>query len=293
MFTRYVDHPLVIGQGRNMNATPPPEFSFQRIPRDSPYHDFKKHSSPTFSEGKSLNRIFVIRGWFIPTTFSILLTFAVSTSLKITSQWVKDENIKKAMETEKLQSELSFLKSQVNPHFLFNTLNNIYYLAYKKADDTTTALSKLSQLMRYMLYESNVNKINLQKEIEYLENYVDLQKIRSTDNLQINLVKEGNIEAYHIEPMLLIPFVENAFKHGISNLEDCKIDISVSVQDEKLILRVSNKIFSNKSVITNDKGIGLQNVKRRLKLLYPGKHELELNNMDDYYFVILKLFLGK
>lgn len=293
LFTKYVDHPLVIGHRLDMNGELPPEFAFRGIPPDSLQHEFKKHRPPELPEGKSFNRIFVIRGWFIPTFFSVLLTFALSTSLKITSEWVKNENIKKEMETEKLQSELSFLKSQVNPHFLFNTLNNIYYLAYKKSDDTTTALFKLSQLMRYMLYESDVNKINLQKEIEYLENYIDLQKIRSTDNLQINLVKEGDIEAYYIEPMLLIPFVENAFKHGISNLEDCKIDISVSVQHEKLVLKVSNRIFTHKKAISNDKGIGLQNVKRRLKLLYPGKHELTLNNEDNTYYVVLKLFLAK
>lgn len=293
LFMTYVELPFVKIQRAAIEQIPPSQFAFRPPPPDSLRHAFKKYPAPAFSDRKNLNKMFAIKSWLIPTSFSVLLAFALSTSLKITSQWVKDENMRKDMATEKLQSELSFLKSQVNPHFLFNTLNNIYFLAYKKSDDTTTALFKLSQLMRYMLYESNVNKINLQKEIEYLENYIDLQKIRTTDNLQISLKKEGEIGAYHIEPMLLIPFVENAFKHGISNLEDCKIDISVSVKNEKLILKVSNKIFSNTSAITNDKGIGLQNVKRRLKLLYPAKHELVLNNVGNYYYVILKLFLTK
>lgn len=293
LFTRFIDHPLVLHRKALTTSLSEFDAPFRlSMPLDSIKPAFNSSQFHLRSDGIS-SRVLVIRGAVIPTFFSVLLVFALSTSLKITSEWLKNESKRKEMETEKLQSELSFLKSQVNPHFLFNTLNNIYYLAYKKSDDTTTALFKLSQLMRYMLYESDVSKINLQKEIEYLENYIDLQKIRATDNLVINFVKEGNIEAYNIEPMLLIPFVENAFKHGITNLEDCKIDILVSVLNDKLLLKVSNKIYASKNIFTTDKGIGLQNVRQRLNLLYPGKHQLELNHLDNYYYVILKLVLNK
>jgi two-component system, LytTR family, sensor kinase len=224
---------------------------------------------------------------FGPVFFSVV-TFALSTSFKITSEWFRNEKIKKEMENEKLTSELAFLKSQVNPHFLFNILNNICSLARKKSDDTENAIIKLSQIMRYMLYESKDEKVGLEKEIEYLQNYIELQRMRISEKVNIRFSIEGRPDSLMIEPMLLIPFVENAFKHGISYLEDCTIDISLKIDPGQLIFNVQNLIVKKGAEeIPTESGIGLKNVLRRLQLLYPGKHEITIDENEMKYMVNL------
>jgi len=197
------------------------------------------------------------------------------------------------LETEKLASELAFLKSQINPHFLFNTLNNVYSLAFKKSDDTPDAIIKLSKLMRYMLYESNENQVFLSKEIEYLHNYIDLQKLRLPNTIKIIFNVEGDIEGRLIEPMLLIPFVENAFKHGISYVDNSKISISIKLSAYELLFVIENKINNAKITEESGSGIGLSNVKRRLTLLYPNKHTITINDNNDEFKVTLKINLEK
>jgi len=222
-----------------------------------------------------------------PVFFSVV-TFALSTSFKITSEWFRNEKIKKEMENEKLTSELAFLKSQVNPHFLFNILNNICSLARKKSDDTENAIIKLSQIMRYMLYESKDEKVSLEKEIEYLQNYIELQRMRISEKVNIMFTIEGNPDSLMIEPMLLIPFVENAFKHGISYLEDCTINILLKIDPAKLLFIVENSIIKKGTdEIHTESGIGLKNVLRRLELLYPAKHEINIEENEMKYRVHL------
>ena len=194
------------------------------------------------------------------------------------------------MEAEKLFSELAFLKSQVNPHFLFNILNNICSLARKKSEETENAIIKLAQIMRYMLQDSKDEKVSLEKELEYLRNYIELQRLRISDQVKIHYTVEGQPEAILIEPLLLIPFVENAFKHGVSYLEDSVIDILLLINTARLSLQVHNKILRRDIEIPfPDSGIGLKNVIRRLELLYPDKHSLIIKDDGKEYQVELTI----
>jgi two-component sensor histidine kinase len=227
---------------------------------------------------------------FLNTFFPAFFVFTVSTAIKISNEWFKTEKQKKEMENEKLHAELAFLKSQVNPHFLFNILNNICSLARKKSDDTENAVIKLSQIMRYMLSESQDEKVNLEKEVEYLKNYIELQQLRVSGKVKINFSVEGSPGILLIEPMLLIPFVENAFKHGISYAEDSEIGIFLKISENELDFRTENSIFRNgNEIVASDSGTGLKNVLRRLELLYPGKHEILITDNGKRYIVELKI----
>jgi LytS/YehU family sensor histidine kinase len=228
---------------------------------------------------------------FFP-VFPALFVFAISAAIKITNEWFKAEKQKKEMENEKLHSELAFLKSQVNPHFLFNILNNICSLARKKSDDTENAIIQLSRIMRYMLYDSKDEKVSLEKEVEYLQNYIDLQRLRISDSVIINFTIEGNMEGKMVEPMLLIPFVENAFKHGVSYLEASHIDICLKIDNGDLHFRVeNNRIKKSDDPIQQESGIGLKNVLRRLDLLHPGTHSIDIEENATKYIVNLDISL--
>ena len=222
--------------------------------------------------------------------FSALLILLASGFIKIGLEWFKAEKRREELEKEKLNAELGFLKSQVNPHFLFNSLNSIYALARRKADETEEAILQLSQMMRYMIYESNTNTVALEKELDYLQNYIDLKKLRLPATVSIAYIIEGSPSGHAIEPMLLIPFVENAFKHGISYSQDCYVEIKISLMQQKLILAVSNKIFHQQEAEVG--GIGLENVKKRLALLYPQPmHSLHINEENNIYSVLLTIQL--
>ncbi|MBN9298696.1 MAG: histidine kinase [Filimonas sp.] len=209
--------------------------------------------------------------------------------IKIALQWFKTEREKEILEKEKLNAELGFLKSQVNPHFLFNSLNSIYSLAHKKADETETAILQLSQMMRYMIYDSNTNNVLLDKELEYLQNYIDLKKLRLAGNIDVRFNVSGNTKGLIIEPMLLIPFIENAFKHGISYAENCYINISITCTDDTLKMEVSNKLI--KRAKDEVGGLGLENVRKRLNLLYPDSYTLDIATSDNTYTTTLILAL--
>ncbi|WP_164974316.1 sensor histidine kinase [Filimonas effusa] len=222
--------------------------------------------------------------------FSALLILLASGFIKIALEWFKAEKRREELEKEKLNAELGFLKSQVNPHFLFNSLNSIYALARRKADETQEAILQLSQMMRYMIYESNTNTVALEKELDYLQNYIDLKKLRLPATVNINYTIEGSPSGHAIEPMLLIPFVENAFKHGISYSQNCYVEIKITVMQQKLILAVSNKIFHQHHAEVG--GIGLENVKKRLALLYPQPmHSLYITEENNIYSVSLTIQL--
>lgn len=198
---------------------------------------------------------------------------------------------KRNFENEQLNMELKFLRSQVNPHFLFNVLNNMVSMARKGSDQLEPSLIKLSGLMRYMLYDSENQKVPLTQEIEYLKSYIELQKIRFSDEvpIRVNLAETNN--SHKIEPMLLIPFVENAFKHGVGWIDDPMIDISLSVDDNILFFEVTNRFDDKNSQKDSRSGIGLKNVKKRLELLYPGRHQIKISRGDDLFKVHLKLTL--
>ena len=226
------------------------------------------------------------RGFFI-----YLINFIVSTGIKMTNEWFKNDRQKRELENDKLNAELSMLKAQINPHFFFNVLNNICSLARSKSEETETYIIKLSQLMRYNLYEQKEDKVLLKKEVQFIEDYIDIQKMRLINTVEVTFNQSGEISDQLLEPMLLFPFIENAFKHGISYDVPSKIIINLSVEQNELVFSVNNTIHKSSDSINQGKGIGLQNVLKRLKLLYADKHEISINNNDNEFTVSLKLKL--
>lgn len=221
--------------------------------------------------------------------FIVLFVMGTGTAYRFIMDAMKQEYNQK----ESMTMELSFLRSQVSPHFMFNTLNSMVALARKKSDKLEPALMELSNLMHYMLYESDQEKVSLSREIEYIRSYIDLQTMRFGHNVKISFaVSEPLPNDPCIEPMLLIPLIENAFKHGIGMIEEPEINIQLQVVGERLDLLVSNK-YNDGLPDTKDKtsGIGLVNLERRLKILYPNQHALELLKNGVYYKASLKLNL--
>lgn len=213
----------------------------------------------------------------------------ISTALKFAGDWFQNEKVRKNLENEKLSAELAFLKSQINPHFLFNSLNNIYSLAYQRSEKTPAAILKLSEIMRYMLQDSNEPTVPLEREMRYLQNYIELQKLRFKDGAFVNFSYSGVNEDMQIIPLILIAFVENCFKHGIVTEEASPLDIKLQVQASKLTFEARNKKnLQNKDVLG---GIGLSNVKRRLELAYAGRYELTIENERLIYYCKLILHL--
>lgn len=215
--------------------------------------------------------------------------------IRFAVDWFEFEARQKNVENERLIAELNFLKAQINPHFLFNTLNNLYYLAYTQSPNTTEVIAKLSQMMRYMIYDSNHPLVPLSKEIEYMENYISLERLRLNDQIPIKFTIEGgNPQDFLIAPLIFITFLENAFKHGVSNNHPgAWINISIQIQGNECVYRVENsKIPTTKPEAEHKSGIGIQNVKRRLELSYPGKHILKVDDLKDRYTIQLNIQLS-
>lgn len=209
--------------------------------------------------------------------------------IKFALDWFSNIRIQRSLETEKKDMELQFLKSQLNPHFLFNSLNNIYSLAYQKSDKTADAILKLSEIMRYMIYESNDSWVALSKEIEYVQSYIELQKLRFKDGASVIVTLNGEIDDQQILPLVLISFVENAFKHGVANDPADPIRINIIANQKILHFGISNKkSHANKD---NIGGVGLNNVERRLQLLYPERYKLNIVNSATHYTSELMLDL--
>ncbi|WP_316792941.1 sensor histidine kinase [Pedobacter frigoris] len=205
----------------------------------------------------------------------------VSALLKFAIDWVGNEKVQKNLVSEKREMELQFLKSQLNPHFLFNSLNNIYSLAYQKSDKTADAILKLSEIMRYMIYESNDSWVALSKEIDYVQSFIELQKLRFKDGASVEMTLQGEIDDQRIVPLILISFVENAFKHGIANDPENPIKINIIANQKILHFSITNK----KNTYNKDEmgGVGLNNVERRLQLLYPDRYKLNIVNSATHY----------
>jgi len=218
-----------------------------------------------------------------------LLVFVIGLGSNVVNQWFSAEEMKEEIGRQQLQTELSFLKSQVNPHFLFNALNSIYSLSLANSRLTSNAVMKLSRIMRYTLEEANNNTVSLTQEIEFIKNYIEMQKLRLTDNVCLEFTTEGPTDNVSIAPLLLIPFVENAFKYGISTHNKSVIQSSIKVTNKTITFCCENTIFPNLQK-NKGTGTGIQNTRRRLELLYPGdKHELVITENEEKYTVRLSI----
>ncbi len=229
--------------------------------------------------------------------FHFILMTLLGICFEMILEWEKQKRKYQETQKEKVSTELSFLKSQINPHFFFNTLNNIYALASAKSDETEKAILLLSQMMRYVLYEAGTQKILLSKEIQFIENYIALQKIRFSAKKAIHITFEvsGTPERFYIEPMLFLPIVENAFKHGISYQEKSFVTIRLSTHAQDIEFVVENSKPQHQAVVAKEleekhAGIGLENIRKRLQLLYPETHEFLIKESNNKYMVTLQLF---
>jgi len=220
-------------------------------------------------------------------SFSLIL-FLIGGLIRLGFSFLKNQNEKKVLENANLNAEITSLRSQINPHFLFNTLNGIYSLAHEGSAKTKDSILKLSDLLRYVLYDSSDEKVPLAKDIQYLTNYVDLQRLRLSSKVLIDYKIEGDTKSNFISPLLLITFIENAFKHGISYSHSSAVHIHIKVFEKTLTLTVKNPVVENNSFAG---GLGLKNVKRRLELLYPGRHSLDIRREGDQNIVNLKIDL--
>jgi len=242
--------------------------------------DIEQEKSEAYYLGLELGRRLVTLIWNIP--FALFARFMVD--------WFKNMRIKSQMETQQLKSELALLRNQVNPHFLFNVLNNIDTMVYPYSEEASAAIMKLSAIMRYMLYESDTDFVNIEKEVNYLKSFVDLQKMRlkPTDKISFNVASP--IPEITIAPMILIPFVENAFKHASRINDRLHIDIHLSFDDDKIQMKVVNSFDpSLEEQKDHTGGIGLNNVKKRLELIYPSRHLLTIDAQKDEYLVNLEI----
>lgn len=227
------------------------------------------------------------------TLSSGVIILLISGFIKLANSFIISEKQKKALENERLNAELNFLKLQINPHFLFNTLNSIYSQAHLKSEQTEYSILKFSQIMRYVLYDSTTEKIPLKKDLEYIRNYIDLQKLRISKNITIQYDVTGVTSDLLIAPLLLITFIENAFKHGISYSSPSAIDIRIGVTGTDLTLTVGNTIIRHPSYHSERAGggVGLVNARRRLDVLYPGRYLLDISDNNSIYVVNLKISL--
>jgi Putative regulator of cell autolysis len=255
--------------------------SYERM-QSPPGHMMEGHGPmpPPYRDGFDWGRF----GPFADNFLKFALAFIISLTLKINSQ------LKKA-QREKSEAEILFLKAQINPHFLFNTLNSIYSLALTKSDDTPKAVVKLSGMMRYTVSEASRNYVSLEKEVEYITNYISLQQLRLTSNVDLMYHTKGSFTGLQIAPFLLIPFVENSFKYGVNTDGGSVIRIDIAVEGDVLLFKAFNKKVLVRQSDTESTSLGIENTRKRLELMYGGKHKLQVLDNKDSFEVTLQLQL--
>ncbi len=230
--------------------------------------------------------VFAVRNLFLVTIVAVL-----AVAIRMTIEWYRTENAKAKIEAVASQAELKNLKSQLNPHFLFNTLNNIYSLISIDKDKAQHSVLGLSKILRYVLYDNNQDKVQLQKELLFTRSYIELMSLRLTEkvNVSVNIPDETNGDM--IAPLMFITLIENAFKHGVSQTESSFIDIGIEISDNLVTCTVKNSFFPKKENDYSGSGIGITNLKRRLELIYPKKHEYNISLLDNVYVSTLKIEL--
>lgn len=245
---------------------------------------------------------FIFPGWeqgSFPQAYKLVQSIMIITSpmifligLVIMNRWVTSERKAESLENEKVRAELSYLRSQINPHFFFNTLNTLYGLALKKSEKTAEVVMKLSELMSYILYDADRESVTLEKEIDQINRYIDLEQIRYDNRFHTELKVQGTVEDFEIPPLILLPFVENSFKHGVNkSSRDGWLSIAIKVTGEIMSFEIRNKVFHEAKPENDKGGLGIANVKKRLLLLYPESHQLNYALANDQF--IVKLIIRK
>jgi hypothetical protein len=221
----------------------------------------------------------------------VITTAACFSSLSLGKQWLLKQRDFLQAQQEKITAELQLLKAQVHPHFLFNTLNNIYSFSLDGSPKTPELILKLSALLSYMLYDCKAEEVRLEKEVVIMKDYIDLEKERYGNRIEISWTVEGDIRDNFISPLLMLPFLENAFKHGASEqIEKPWLGVDISVENNILKFKIANS--KNEYISQSNNGIGINNVKKRLEFLYPGKYELKINDEGDFFAVSLMVKLS-
>lgn len=231
---------------------------------------------------------------FIKVYISVLTTQSIYALLgamfSVAIDWYKSARIKDGLEKQNIKNELALLRSQINPHFLFNTLNNLHSFVHRDQERTAYGIIKLSEIMRYMLYEANADKVPLEREIKHIENFIELQRMRLKEPNFVAFGVEGNIHDISIPPLLLITFVENAFKHGSKIVQSPGIIISLKTHEKSLSFEVVNYLAKESGLVTKEyTGFGLKNIRRRLDLIYGKNYTLEIDKDSEIYKVTLTL----
>jgi len=243
----------------------------------------------------SLRRYFNIKYYFIGygrSAFALFFSTGLAVAIKLFKEWFRQRENALKSENEKVKIELESLRSQIHPHFLFNTLNNLYSLTLSSSSVASMVVVHLSDLLRYMLYECKEQQVQLEKELQMLKKYVELEKLRYGSRLDISFTISGIIKEIGIAPLLLLPFIENSFKHGVSEeIDQCWITIHVHLEKNKFILQVSNSRQKPQENIIG--GLGMENVRKRLQLLYPDTYMMKITEEDEIYIVRLELLLNK
>jgi hypothetical protein len=260
----------------------PPEM--EAFPRVQPPPDMHKPDFPEHERKMPPRRIIFFIPEFSYTIFVFLFILTLSTGIRILLEWQQSER-------EKVKTELAFLKAQINPHFLFNTLNSIYSMAIIKDNKTPYAIEMFSDLMRYVLYETCHDLIPLDKKLQYIDTYIELQRLRLSPVTRVEYGKWGDTGGLTIAPLTLMPFIENAFKYGVSTERETVIDIKIEIKEDQLYLRVMNSITGNQPKDNPPSQLGIENTVRRLNLIYPGKYDLRKEETANVYIVHLKLNL--
>jgi len=213
---------------------------------------------------------------------------ALVSAIKLAYDWISEKRKNDELQRIQLQTELDFLKSQIQPHFFFNTLNNLYALVIKQSPNAPDVVMKLSEIMQYVLYEVKESRIDLLKAINYVHSYLELEKLRYGERVKSEISIEGDIDEVEIPPLIFLPFVENCFKHGVRKEGDIKVNINFAVRDKFLYFSVENSLDEHQDSAPRH-GIGIENVKRRLDLLYGKKYNLDTSATDEMFKVFLKL----
>ncbi len=248
---------------------------------------------PIFFPGRQTAYAFLDINWFYSFT-NIYLVVAVVSVIKLSKISFEQQKNAQELDQERIAAELKFLKSQIHPHFLFNTLNNLYALTLDKSDKAPEVVLKLSDLLNYMLYECNEPYVLVTKETKLIENYLSLERIRYGDQLDLDFQVTGEVIGKRLAPMLLLPFIENAFKHGVSKVRknpSVRIRLEISGNDLNFSVTNSLALMPDTDISGYTEGIGLKNVQRRLDLLYPGKHKLDIGQTDHEFSIHLKIIL--